>query len=131
MINILASIERITYRISGANYLTFSIIYLYIKILKQSFAPWPNQEETKQLYLDLIYSKLSDNSTDNSSSLISDDDNNQVVGPVIKNLSAVNPNGLLQKVCVAIFLSLDELWAISSDVVLIASILDPWFKTFQ
>ncbi|CAG8595543.1 30662_t:CDS:1, partial [Racocetra persica] len=45
-------------------------------ILKQSFAPQLDQEETKRSYLDLIYGNSSDdNNTNNSSSSISNDDN--------------------------------------------------------
>ncbi|CAG8686264.1 5326_t:CDS:2, partial [Dentiscutata heterogama] len=72
-------------------------------ILKQSFAPQADQEETKQSYLDSIYVKLSDNSTDNSSSSISDNDNTPSDGAykkttqtnklnIVENLSAVNLN---------------------------------------
>ena len=53
------------------------------------------------------------------------DDINQV-----EYLPAVNVNGLLQKVRAAIFLSLDELWSIPTELVLIATILDPRFKNF-
>ena len=49
----------------------------------------------------------------------------------VEYLSAVNINGLLQKVRAAIFLSLDELWSIPTELVLIATILDPRFKNFH
>ncbi|CAG8465408.1 16413_t:CDS:2, partial [Racocetra persica] len=49
----------------------------------------------------------------------------------IEYLPSVDPYGLLQRVHAAIFLSLDELWAILSDLALIVSIFDPQFKTFQ
>ncbi|CAG8452058.1 7915_t:CDS:2 [Cetraspora pellucida] len=78
VVNILAPIEKITCHISGTNYLTFSTIYLYIKILKKSFALQLNKRETKQQYFDLIYSYDSDGdnkkTTDNSLSSISDND---------------------------------------------------------
>ncbi|CAI2196087.1 9660_t:CDS:1, partial [Funneliformis geosporum] len=48
----------------------------------------------------------------------------------VEYLPAVNVNGLLQKVRAAIFLSLDELWSIPTELVLIATILDPRFKNF-
>ncbi|KAF0511331.1 zinc finger bed domain-containing protein 4-like [Gigaspora margarita] len=49
----------------------------------------------------------------------------------IKSLPAANTVGLLQKVQAAIFLSLDELWLAPSDLVQIATILDPQFKDFN
>ncbi|CAG8755634.1 20406_t:CDS:2, partial [Dentiscutata erythropus] len=49
----------------------------------------------------------------------------------IEYLPAIDPNSLILKICTTIFLSLDELWTISSDLALTASILDSRFKTFQ
>ncbi|KAF0408032.1 zinc finger bed domain-containing protein 1-like [Gigaspora margarita] len=49
----------------------------------------------------------------------------------IESLPAANTVGLLQKVRAAIFLSLDELWPAPSDLVRIATILDPRFKDFN
>ncbi|CAH1771447.1 3305_t:CDS:1, partial [Entrophospora sp. SA101] len=43
----------------------------------------------------------------------------------------VNTTGLLQKVQAAIFLSLDELWSVPTELVQIATVLDPRFKNFQ
>lgn len=43
----------------------------------------------------------------------------------IESLPATNTVGLLQRVRAAIFLSLDELWSTPSDLVQIATILDP------
>ncbi|CAG8756678.1 15840_t:CDS:2 [Cetraspora pellucida] len=109
------------------------MVYPYIEILKRSFALQLDYGETKKLYLNLIYSCTSDkdNNTDYSSDSISDD--NSMPNNINMNeyLPSVNPDGLLQKVHAAIFLSLDELWTISSDLSLITLILDPWFKTFQ
>ena len=50
---------------------------------------------------------------------------------VVEYLQPVNTQGLLQKVRAAIFLSLDELWSVSSNIVLIATFLDPRFKTLD
>ncbi|CAG8735304.1 27981_t:CDS:2, partial [Dentiscutata erythropus] len=129
----LASFEKITQHISGATYSTFSMIHPYIEILKRSFAPRLDKEETKTLYLELVYNCTlnDDNSTDLSSDSISDDNDipsNNI--NMVEYLSSVNPDSLLQKVHATIFLSLDELWDILSDLALIASILDPQFKTF-
>jgi hAT family C-terminal dimerisation region len=49
----------------------------------------------------------------------------------VEYLQPVNTEGLLQKVRAAIFLSLDELWPVSSDIMLIATFLDPRFKNFD
>lgn len=49
----------------------------------------------------------------------------------VEYLQPVDTKGLLQKVRAAIFLSLDELWSAPSDIVLIATFLDPRFKTFD
>ncbi|CAG8824268.1 11305_t:CDS:2, partial [Dentiscutata erythropus] len=163
VVNMLAPIEKITRRVSGASYPTFSAVYPYIEILKKSFAPQFNKGETKEQYLGLIYGNITDENddTDNSSSSISDGDNTPSCGTrkhwqyahrqfrqhmqrgraqqstnvndnnAIEYLPSIDPNGLLQRVRAAIYLSLDELWAIPSAIALITSILDPRFKTFQ
>ncbi|CAG8765871.1 18484_t:CDS:2, partial [Racocetra fulgida] len=97
------------------------------------------QEETKRSYLDLIYSNLSDeNSTNNSSSSISNDDNifhvkrkyfkkNKKITNIvnsIENLPLIDSNSLLLRICAAIYLSLNELWDISSDLALAPNQLD-------
>ncbi|CAG8501462.1 7972_t:CDS:2 [Dentiscutata erythropus] len=119
-------------------------IYPYIKILKKLFAPQLDKGETKQQYLDLIYSHNSDNekSTDKSSSSVSDNNNKVGVKRKFKSkkqvqqttniennkteyLPSISPNGLLQRVWATIFLFLDELWTIPSNIALLISILDP------
>lgn len=49
----------------------------------------------------------------------------------IEYLPAVSTNGLLQKVRAAIYLSMDELWVIPTDIALVATFLDPRFKHFN
>ena len=49
----------------------------------------------------------------------------------VEYLQPVNTEGLLQKVCAAIFLSLDELWSVQSNIALIATFLDSCFKNFD
>jgi hAT family C-terminal dimerisation region len=46
-------------------------------------------------------------------------------------LSPVSTNGLLQKVRAAIYLSIDELWTVPTDIALVATFLDPRFKHFN
>ena len=46
-------------------------------------------------------------------------------------LPPVDTTGLLERVRVAIYLSLDELWSVPSDNALIATFLDPRFKHFN
>ncbi|CAG8733577.1 25989_t:CDS:2, partial [Gigaspora rosea] len=49
----------------------------------------------------------------------------------VEDLLSVDTTGILQKVCTAIFLSLDELWSVLSDILLITTFLDPHFKDFE
>ncbi|CAB4482091.1 unnamed protein product [Rhizophagus irregularis] len=49
----------------------------------------------------------------------------------VEYLQPVNTEGLLQKVCAAIFLSLDELWTVPSNIMLVATFLDSRFKNFD
>jgi hypothetical protein len=49
----------------------------------------------------------------------------------VEYLQPVNTEGLLQKVRAAIFLSLDELWTVPSNIMLVATFLDPRFKNFD
>ncbi|CAG8715668.1 210_t:CDS:2, partial [Racocetra fulgida] len=49
----------------------------------------------------------------------------------VEYLPAADTDGLLKKVQAAIFLSLDKLWSAQSDLVQIATILDPQFKDFK
>ncbi|RGB42258.1 hypothetical protein C1646_751155 [Rhizophagus diaphanus] len=49
----------------------------------------------------------------------------------MEDLLPVNTTNLLEKVQAAIYLSLDELWAIPTDIALIATFLDSRFKHFK
>ena len=49
----------------------------------------------------------------------------------VEYLPPVSTNGLLQKVQAAIYLSMDELWAVPTDIALVATFLDPRFKHFN
>ena len=64
-------------------------------------------------------------STFNSNEISLDDIN------TVEYLPPVDTSNLLQKVRAAIFLTLDELWTIPSDIILVATLLDPRFKTFK
>ncbi|EXX77318.1 hypothetical protein RirG_024890 [Rhizophagus irregularis DAOM 197198w] len=50
---------------------------------------------------------------------------------IVEYLQPVNTEGLLQKVRAAIYLSLDELWPVPSNIMLVATFLDPRFKNFD
>ena len=50
---------------------------------------------------------------------------------IVEYLQPVNTEGLLQKVRAAIYLSLDELWPVPSNIMLVATFLDPHFKNFD
>ncbi|CAG8745416.1 7679_t:CDS:2, partial [Acaulospora morrowiae] len=56
IIKLLAPFEAITRQISGAKYPTISLIYPYMRLLKQKFAPTDNV--TIEDYMDLIYELL-------------------------------------------------------------------------
>lgn len=49
----------------------------------------------------------------------------------VEYLPPVSTVGLLQKVRAAIYLSMDELWAVPTDTALVATFLDPRFKHFN
>ncbi|CAG8847344.1 31706_t:CDS:2, partial [Gigaspora margarita] len=141
--------RQITRRICGAKYCTLSLVHPYIELLKKSFEPNFEKGETYDTYLDLIYGPQieSDNEViEESDSSTSEDDGLPSGGSRqhwqyahrqfhdfnhVKYLSAADTVGLLQKVRAAIFLSLEELWSSQSDLVRIATILDPRFKDFK
>ncbi|CAJ0825785.1 7795_t:CDS:2 [Entrophospora sp. SA101] len=117
----------------------------YMELLKKTFAPKSENGESLDTYLDLIYGPQTEDNNDNeeeSDSSTSDDDeipSGGTRGAIddiddinhVEYLPAVNTTGLLQKVQAAIFLSLDELWSVPTELVQIATVLDPRFKNFQ
>ncbi|CAB4383308.1 unnamed protein product [Rhizophagus irregularis] len=152
MIVTLEPFETITRKISGAKYPTLSLVVPYMYLLKNNFAPNEEENETLDTYLSLIYGS---NGEEEDSDVASDDEyipSGQSRGrgrrrggastshPVESNLDdintveylqPVNTEGLLQKVRAAIFLSLDELWTVPSNIMLVATFLDPRFKNFD
>ncbi|CAG8746274.1 20326_t:CDS:2 [Rhizophagus irregularis] len=139
MVITLEPFETITRKISGAKYSTLSLVVPYIYILKNNFAP--NEEnETLEMYLNLVYGS---NGEEEDSEMVSDDEyipsasTSHPVEPnlddinIVEYLQSVNTEGLLQKVRVAIYLSLDELWPVPSNIMLVATFLDPRFKNFD
>lgn len=49
----------------------------------------------------------------------------------VEYLPPVSTNGLLQKVRAALYLSMDELWSVPTEIALVATFLDPRFKHFN
>ncbi len=49
----------------------------------------------------------------------------------VEYLPPVSTNGLLQKVRAAVYLSMDELWTVLTNIALVATFLDPRFKHFN
>ena len=49
----------------------------------------------------------------------------------VEYLPSVSTRGLLQKVRAAIYLSMDELWAVPAEIALVSTYLDPRFKHFN
>ncbi|CAJ0645146.1 10195_t:CDS:2, partial [Entrophospora sp. SA101] len=145
MVNLLSPFEKVTRRFCGAKYVTLSLVNPYMELLKKTFAPKSENGESLDTYLDLIYGPQTEDNNDNeeeSDSSTSDDDeipSGGTRGAIddiddinhVEYLPAVNTTGLLQKVQAAIFLSLDELWSVPTELVQIATVLDPRFKNFQ
>ena len=73
MITLLEPFETITRKISGAKYLTLSLVVPYMYILKNNFAPKEEKNETFDTYLNLIYVSNNEDGADDSD-VISDDE---------------------------------------------------------
>ncbi|CAG8622214.1 18817_t:CDS:2, partial [Racocetra persica] len=106
MVKLLELFETIIKKLSSASYPTLNMVYLYIYILKQIFAPKIEDGKTIDSYLDLIYRLLvlNDNLKD-----IEDDNNENENTTYVKYLSPANTENLIQRVHTAIYLSLDKL----------------------
>ncbi|CAJ0650302.1 9071_t:CDS:2 [Entrophospora sp. SA101] len=145
MVNLLSPFEKVTCRFCGAKYVTLSLVNPYMELLKKTFAPKSENGESLDTYLDLIYGPQTEDNNGNeeeSDSSTSDDDeissggsqqhwqySHRTRGAIddiddinrVEYLPAVNTTGLLQKVQAAIFLSLDELWSVPTELVQIAT----------
>ncbi len=79
MVKLLEPFETITRRLSGAKYPTLNMVHPYIYMLKRTFAPKIQENETIDSYLDLVYGPLmpenveDDVDVEDDSSSISDD----------------------------------------------------------
>ncbi len=105
MVKLLGPIEKVTWHLCGAKYPTLNLVYPYMELLKKGFASKNN--EIVKTYINLIY------------------------GENFEYLPPVSTNGLLQKVQAAIYLSMDELWAVPTDIALVVTFLDLRFKHFN
>ncbi|CAG8697210.1 1362_t:CDS:2 [Dentiscutata erythropus] len=136
--------EQLCSLLSNSMYCTLSLVYPYVELLKKVFAPKHKKGESYDTYLNLIYGQqCEDGDEEESDSSVSDNDKIPSGAKDPKNeinldefsqielLPAANTVGFFQKVRVAIFLSLDELWSAPSDLARITTILDPRFKDFK
>jgi hypothetical protein len=173
----LEPIEIVTRHLCGAKYPTLNLVHPYMESLKKRFAPRPNENETIDTYLNLIYGEGDEENDDDEST---DDDipaagnrqqwqyahrqfnqrmstrgrgrgrgrntsqNTSRTRPSrrsentaaedtiqVEYLPPANTTGLIERVRAAIYLSIDELWAVPTDTTLIATFLDPRFKHFN
>ncbi|CAG8676005.1 17605_t:CDS:2, partial [Gigaspora rosea] len=147
-VKLLSPFKKITRCICGAKYCTLSFVYPYVELLKKSFAPKFENNESYDTYLNLIYGSQCENiSEEESDSSISDGDeiptsssrqhwqyaHHQFRQKMhdfnrIEYLPVASTTGLLQKVWAAIYLSLEELWPTPSNLVRIATLIDPILK---
>ncbi|CAG8461934.1 28550_t:CDS:2 [Racocetra persica] len=171
LVDVLKPFEEITRHFSGSKYPTINLIYPYICMLKNKYAPRVENGESFEKWIALIYGSLPENSKQISENL-SDDDTSISSGDEanipaagtrqqwqyahrsihsrgrgqgcrsgkhkrrvksvaeldntnnIKYLPPTKCEGLLEKMCAAIYLSLDELWSIPDEIGLKASMLD-------
>ncbi|RIB11668.1 hypothetical protein C2G38_2250016 [Gigaspora rosea] len=150
-IKLLSPFEKITRRICRATYCTLSLVHPYIELLKKAFAPKCENGESYDTYLNLIYGQQCEDG-DEEESDSSTSDNNEIPSGgsrrhwqyahrqfqqkmritkgkgrgkdefnQIESLPATNTVGLLQRMN----------YSTPSDIVRIATILDPRFKDFK
>ncbi|CAG8763479.1 8475_t:CDS:2 [Dentiscutata erythropus] len=156
IVDILKSFEEITRHFSGSKYPTINLIYPYVHMLKNKYAPVVEKNESVEDWLDLIYGSSLESSDENTSISSSDKDSIPLAGNrkqwqyahrsiysqgqsqsrkrikykrhddtnTVKYLPSTNCEGILEKMCAAIYLSFDKLWGIPNEVELKASMLD-------
>ncbi|CAB4423997.1 unnamed protein product [Rhizophagus irregularis] len=147
VVKLLEPIKIVTKHLCGANYPTLNLVHPYMESLKKKFAPRSDKNETVDTYLNLVYGEGYEENDDDE---ITDNDipdagtrqqwqyahrqfhqRMSAYTNKVEDLPPVNTTNLLKKVRAAIYLSLDELWAIPTDTALIATFLDYRFKHFK
>ncbi|CAG8799366.1 20762_t:CDS:2, partial [Dentiscutata erythropus] len=152
MVEVLKPFEEVTRHICGAKYPTMNLIYSYIRMLKNKYAPVAEKGESVESWLDFIYRSLSEDSDQiaDSDTSVSSDDKADIPSAGnrkqwqyahvrrsvyrqnsgLRYLPSTNCNGLLKRMHTAIYLSLNELWEVSHEIGLKASLLDPRMLKF-
>ncbi|CAG8785135.1 3148_t:CDS:2, partial [Cetraspora pellucida] len=76
MVEVLKLFEEVTRHICGAKYPTMNLVYPYIRMLKNKYAPVAKKGKSVEAWLDLIYGSLSEDSDQiaNSDTSVSSDD---------------------------------------------------------
>ncbi|CAG8466284.1 2368_t:CDS:2 [Cetraspora pellucida] len=147
VIDLLKPFEEITKLFCGAKYPTINLIYPYVVMLKNKYAPVAENGEYIEDWITLIYGSLSESSKTSNSTSTSSGDKASIPSAgnrkqwqyahhnmhaeyddsnTVKYVSPTSCEGLLEKMRAAIYLSFDELWSIPNKVGLKASMLDPY-----